>query len=73
MRTKNTSNTESTTGTSMLAALEQTCNHIAKAALQQLDEDVDRANVAPQQADEGVAPQRPEHATPQCTHDMIPY
>ena len=53
----------------MLAAPERTRNHIAKAALQQTDEDADCANVAPQQADEGVATQRPEDATPQCTRD----
>ena len=53
----------------MLAAPEQTHNNIAKAALQQTDEDADCANVAPQWADEGVATQRPEDATPQCTHD----
>ena len=53
----------------MLAAPERTRNHIAKAALQQTDEDADRANVAPQRADEGVATQRPEDATPQCTRD----
>ena len=53
----------------MLAAPEWTCNHIAKAALQQTDEDADRANVAPQRADKGVTTQRPEDATPQCTRD----
>ena len=46
----------------MLAAPEQTCNHIAKAALQQTGEDAD---VALQQADKGVTTQRPEDATPQ--------
>ena len=53
----------------MLAAPERTHNHIAKAALQQTDEDADRANVAPQRADKGVTTQRPEDATSQCTRD----
>ena len=50
----------------MLAAPERTRNRIAKAALQQTDEDAD---VAPQQAGEGVATQHAEDATPQCTRD----
>ena len=59
-------NTESTTGTSMLAAPERTRNHIAKTALQQTDKDTD---VAPQRADEGIATQRTDDATPQRTRD----
>ena len=51
----------------MLTAPEQTHNHIAKAALQQTDEEPD---VAPQQADEGIATQRIDDAAPQRTRDV---